>query len=132
MLLALGLLVTVAIAPSAGAAGRYSMMLTAFRPVVPVSTTLYAGQTVRIAVVGFLNGNVPHQGAVSVGSNDPTNRSICIVSLSGQRHYCDTVFARPGRWGISAVFRQSVHGRWVVRARKSINIQGSAFSGDFG
>ena len=118
------LLVATAFAPAAnGASVRYSMMLTAFRPVIPVSATLYAGQTVRVDAIGFLNGNVPHQGTVSVGSNDPTNRSICIVSLSGQRYYCDTVFASPGRWVLSAVFRQSVHGRSVVRARKSITIQ---------
>lgn len=120
---ALGLLITVAIAPPAGAAGRYTMMLTALRPVSPVSATLYAGQTVRVDAVGFLNGNVAHQGTVSVGSNDPSNRSMCIVSLSGQRYYCDTVFASPGRWVLSAVFRQIVHGRSVVRARKSIAIE---------
>lgn len=122
-LLALGLFVTVAVTPPAGAAGRYSIMLMAFRPTIPNSSTLYAGKTVRVDAVGFLNGNVPHQGTVSVESNDPTNRSICIISLSGQRDYCDTVFASPGRRMLSAVFRQSVHGRSVVRARKRIAIE---------
>ncbi len=122
-LLLLLTLITMAIAaPVAGAAGRYSISLWAFRPVVPASTTLYAAQTVRVDAVGFLNGNVPRQGTVAVGSNDPANRSICVISLSGHRDYCDTVFATPGRWVLSAIFRQVVRGRSVIRARRSAAI----------
>ncbi len=122
LLLSLSLIMPVTAVPVAGATGRYSLVLWAFRPTNPASSTLYAGETARVDAVGYFNGNVPRQGTVTVSSNDPANRSICVISLSGHRYYCDTVFATPGRWLLSAVFRQVVRDRSVIRARKNTAI----------